>query len=151
MDPKILNHRPHSTKLMNKSHHWNTVATSGQNLNWESLKTPTSIDPPSIHSTDPPNLFCNFNVSTALTCSIYPINTLRCRTWKCRMASIEDDIVVSCIRTVVVKTCSTAATLVKFTGERLLDLLGLVFNLAAICTIVRAYPTIHLIWRYRDD
>ncbi|XP_063691282.1 LOW QUALITY PROTEIN: uncharacterized protein LOC134823679 [Bolinopsis microptera] len=67
------------------------------------------------------------------------------------MASIEDDIVISCIRTVVVKTCSTAATLTKFTGERLLDLVGLVFNLAAICTIVRAYPTVKLIWRYRDD
>ena len=67
------------------------------------------------------------------------------------MASIEDDIVISCIRTVVVKTCSTAATLVKFTGERVLDLVGLVFNLAAICTIVRAYPTVKLIWHYRDD
>ena len=52
-----------------------------------------------------------------------------------------DDIVISCIRTVVVKTCSTAATLAWFTVERLLDLIGLVFNLLAICTIVRAYPT----------
>ena len=67
------------------------------------------------------------------------------------MASIEDDIVISCIRTVVVKTCSTAATLAWFSVERLLDLIGLVFNLVAICTIVRAYPTIHLIWQYKDD
>ena len=62
-----------------------------------------------------------------------------------------DDIVVSCIRAIVVKTCKTAATLAWFTVERLLDLVGLVFNLVAICTIVRAYPTIHLILGQRDN
>ena len=67
------------------------------------------------------------------------------------MTSIEDDIVISCIRTVVVKTCRTAGTLAWFTVQRVLDLVGLAFNLVAICTIVRAYPTVHLIWRYRDD
>lgn len=69
------------------------------------------------------------------------------------MSSVNDDIVISCIRTIVVKSCLTFGTLLKFSGERLLDLLGLVFNLLACCTVVRAYPTIAVICRYctNDD
>ena len=61
------------------------------------------------------------------------------------MATVEDDIVINCIRIVVVKTCGTAATLAKFACYRLFDLIGLVFNALAICTVLRAYPTINVL------
>ena len=67
------------------------------------------------------------------------------------MASVEDDIVISCIRMIVVKTCSTAATLVNFTCKRILDFLGLIFNVVALCTVIRAYPLIHTLCHYSDD
>ena len=64
---------------------------------------------------------------------------------------MEDDIVLSCIRSVVVKTCRTAATLVEFAAKRILDFIGLIFNIAALCTVVRAYPLVHMLLYHRKD
>ena len=62
------------------------------------------------------------------------------------MAAIEDDIVISCIRTVVVKTCRSAFEFLKFLFCRLLDLIGLVANLVACITIIRCYPLISCLY-----
>ena len=48
-----------------------------------------------------------------------------------------DDPVISCLSYVVRKTCITFGKLLEFLGLRLLDTIGLVFNVLAFCTILR--------------
>ena len=48
-----------------------------------------------------------------------------------------DDPVISCLSYVVKKTCITFGKLLQFLGLRLLDIIGLVFNVLAFCTIIR--------------
>ena len=48
-----------------------------------------------------------------------------------------DDPIVSCISYVIKKTCITLGKLLQFLGLRFLDLMGLIFNILAFCTIIR--------------
>ena len=44
---------------------------------------------------------------------------------------------ISCVSYVVRKTCITLGKFLEFLGLRLLDLIGLIFNVAAFCTVIR--------------
>ena len=65
--------------------------------------------------------------------------------------------VVDCIAWIVRKTFWSLGVLLKFLGLRLLDLLGLIFNLLACCTLVRLphmigqFMLMDNFWRWRID
>ena len=66
------------------------------------------------------------------------------------LGNLMDDPVIQCLAYVVKRTFITFGKLLEFLLRRLLDLIGLIFNLIAICTIIRAPATIYYLF-FSDD